>query len=77
MDKIQIELTTIELSQTQAEFLAWTNRHYHQLIDIKKSGGLDKGGTNFTVHLKDSMNLDVPPLVDHIDLNGKYYPGRS
>jgi hypothetical protein len=68
-----IEYTQIQLSPNQAEFLAWTNAHYHQLIHLKNSGCLDKGGTSFTVHLKDST-VDFPPIVDHLDLNGKYYP---
>lgn len=76
MDNI-IEFTTIELSTNQAEFLNWCNKHYHQLIEMRRSGCLDKGGSNFTVHLKDSMNLEIPPIVDKIDLNGYYYPTRS
>ncbi len=71
---MEIELTTIHLNQHQADFLAWCNKHYHQLIQMRNSACLDKGGSSFTVHLKDNINLDVPPIIDHIDLNGKYYP---
>lgn len=74
---MEIEFTTIELSATQIEMMQWVNKHFHQLIELRKSGCLEHGGTSFTVHLKDSMSLDVPPLIDHLDLAGKYYPGRS
>lgn len=77
MDNIEYQFTSIELSQNQAEFLAWTHKHYHQLIEIKNSKCLEIPGSNFTVHLKDSMNLDIPPLLDHIDKNQQYYPNRS
>lgn len=68
MDDIQIELTTIQLSEHQAEFLDWCNRHYKQLLDLKRCGYLDKGGRSFTVHLKQSLE------VDKIDLHDHYYP---
>lgn len=71
---MEIEFTQIQLSTTQAEFLGWVNQHYHQLIHLRKTGCLDKPGSNFTVHLKDTVNLEMPPIVDHIDLNGRYYP---
>lgn len=74
---MEIEFTTIELSNHQADFLAWCNKHYHQLIELRRSGYLDKGGRSFTVHLKDSMSLDVPPIVDVIDLHDHYRPLRS
>lgn len=71
---MEIEFTQIQLSPTQAEFLGWANKHYHQLIQLRKCECLDKPGSSFTVHLKDTMNLEVSPIIDHIDINGKYYP---
>lgn len=69
-----MELVSIQLTPIQAEFLQWANFHYHQLLQLQKSGCLDKPGSNFTVHLKDTMVTDVPPVIDHIDLAGKFYP---
>lgn len=73
---MEIQFTTIELSSHQAEFLAWCNKHYHQLIELRKSGCLEIGGSSFTVHLEPNLNLDVPPVVEVIDLHGKYYPKK-
>ncbi len=73
MDNIQLEFTQIQLSPHQVEFMKWCNDHYHQLVQIKKSGYLNGGGRSFTVHLKDS-NLDIPPIIDKIDLHDHYYP---
>lgn len=74
---MEIEFTTIELSRHQADFLGWCNKHYHQLVELRNSKCLDVPGSNFTVHLKDSVNLDVPPIVEVIDLNGRYHPNRK
>lgn len=63
-----MEFTTIQLSPHQADFLAWCNSHYKQLLQIKNSGYLDKHGINFTVHLKDNLDIEV------IDLHEKYRP---
>jgi len=71
-----IEFTQITLSNHQADFLAWCNKHYHQLIELRNSNCLNIPGSNFTVHLKDSINLDVPPIIEVIDLNGKYRPTK-
>lgn len=65
---MEIEFTTIQLSPHQAEFLAWCNAHYKQLFQLKKSGYLDKGGINFTVHLKDDLEIQKIDILDH------YYP---
>lgn len=65
---MEIELTTIQLSAHQAEFLAWCNLHYKQLFELKKSGYLDKRGINFTVHLKDNSE------IQKIDVQEHYYP---
>lgn len=65
---MEIEFTTIQLNTYQAEFMAWCNSHYKQLLDIKKSGYLDKGGINFTVHLKSNSEIEKIDVLDH------YYP---
>lgn len=75
MDNI-VEFITIELSPHQAELIAWCNLHYKQLIDIKRSGYLDKGGINFTVHLK-SKPLDGLADVEKIDLHDTYDPNKT
>ncbi len=71
---MDLEFTTIKLSVHQADFLAWCNQHYHQLVELRKSSCLDKPFTNFTVHLKEKPSDIVPPLIEVIDLNDKWRP---
>lgn len=65
---MEVQFTTIQLSNHQAEFLAWCNSHYKQLFELKRSGYLDRHGINFTVHLKANSEIEKIDVLDH------YYP---
>lgn len=65
---MQVEFTQIQLSPHQADFLAWCNSHYKQLLHLRNSGYLDKHGINFTVHLKSNSEIEKIDVLEH------YYP---
>lgn len=49
---MDLNFVNIELSQEQATFLAWAQKHYQHLLALNYSGALDIETGNYTVHLK-------------------------